>query len=315
MYRDRPPVNNDGAQDLEQGDVLAGVMFPALPGDRSFGFQRTGEKGKPALWVWKKEFSGEELLAEESKALRVISRLTREGHALVLGNSCDNYSGDTSIWLAPIRDFKFLPNEASRLRGAFVGVVNEFLPKCSQGACTKPATREGATGLACDACVVDEPNDLPQAKTVREAMALTEDKRGRMEASDKWSQISRSATMANPKKFYMPGDPSRNFNRSEAHIALAQPFDPKYLTKSFKDLEAKRLFGLNDEAVGHLQYTIGSVFSRNPRNDHAWPSDDDLALKLTWLEEQLAHPALKEDERKKIESEIGVIAARLARAK
>lgn len=38
MYEDRGPVGPAGSRQLEQGDVLAGVLLAKLPHDRALGF-------------------------------------------------------------------------------------------------------------------------------------------------------------------------------------------------------------------------------------------------------------------------------------
>jgi hypothetical protein len=85
--------------------------------------------------------------------------------------------------------------------------------------------------------------------------------------------------------------------RSEAHLVLGQPVDPTYVTKCLKELGATRVCGLGAEAVRHLQYTVSSFYTRNPRDDHAWPSREDFTLKAVWLESELARVNLSSEER------------------
>jgi hypothetical protein len=313
MYVDRPPVGEGGSRELEQGDVLADVLWPTLPHDRSFGFQRqAADKKEGFRWFWKANFKADELLEQEGKELRVMSKLVREPFALVLSNSCDNYSGEGPVLLAPIRPFEHYDSAAISLRKALNDVVNTFAPRCGEDGCQglalsrrvpgdTPICADCATKL--DKAQVTTPESLASLRAAAAHIA-SEEQQERMRRAELWSSISRIATGANPKRLYMPGDPARTFSRSEAHLLLAQPLQGVFLTRELKELRVTRAFGLGPEGIRHLQYTVESFFGRNPRDDSAWPSMEDLGLKAIWLEEELERASLDEETRADYQVEV-----------
>lgn len=304
-----------GSRELEQGDVIRDLLLPKLPHERSFGFQRQG-KGE-RKWFWKDPFPGIELLEQENKELRVMSQLQREPFSLVLSNSCDNDSGDEPILLVPIRPFQYPGSPAASVTKALADVVAALAPRCTAEGCSHIALRKRGNGsVVCDNCSVADGadgcdfTDLPHAVAIRAAhpMIKSSEQQERDRQADQWGAISRIATAANPKKFYMAGDQLRGIPRSEAHLLLAQPLQPAYLTKCFKELGATRTFGLSIEAVRHLQYTVSSFFGRNPRPDHDWPSEEDFRLKIVWLEQQIQRSDKRKDQ---YEEELVLIRSRL----
>jgi len=300
MYEKRLPTGEGGSRELDQGDVLSSVLLPKLPHERTLGFQRQASSNKKDgfKWHWKEDFTAKELREQEGKELRVMSRLGREPFALVLGNSCDNFSGEGPILLAPIRPFEHHDSAAVSMRKAFADLVDAIVPLCKEGACGKVALlrRDDTAQPVCEECApnVGGARFMENAEKLKETLRhlATEAEQAKERAAEQWMTISRSATGANPKRFYMPGDPAHSFARSEAHLILAQPVPSSYLTRCLKELGASRVFGLGGEAVRHLQYTIESFFGRNPRDDHAWPAREDLELKAVWLESELARPHL-----------------------
>jgi hypothetical protein len=321
MYRDTGPVGDGGSRELDQGDVLRNVLLPKLPHDRAFGFQRqTSQKGDAPRWVWKPNFTAEELLAQEGKELRVMSRLERVPYALVLSNSCDNYAGDGPILLAPIRPFEYYDSPAISLRRVLTEVVNALVPRCGEDGCSNPAVlrRDGTEQPICEDCAVKRGSSTPvlHAEKIKAAIAhaAPDERQVQLRDAEMWMTISRAATGANPKRFYMAGDPTRGFERSEAHLVLAQPVEPAYLTRCLKELNASRTFGLGDEAIRHLQYTVQSFFGRNPRDDIAWPSREDLQLKSVWLTLALDRPGLEDTIRADYEKQLREIAQVLEQA-
>jgi hypothetical protein len=292
MYVDKKQVGDHGSRELEQGDVLRGVLMPKLPHEQAFGFQRqAADKKEGWRWFWKPKLAAADLLEQENKELRVMSKLQRQD-VLVLSNSCDNASGAYPILLAPIHPFVLPKSETVALRKALADVVRAFAPKCDICGMIALHVESGRDRHLCDACAagIDNLAEIPDAQLLRDALPLvrTPEEQTRLIEAEHWMLISRTATAANPKRFYMAGDPARGIDRSEVHLVLAQPADPAYLTRCLKELGSTRAFGLNTEAVRHLQYTIASFVSRNPRDDHEWPSDADLKLKSAWLEDELA---------------------------
>jgi hypothetical protein len=208
MYVSRPPLTD--THDLNQGDLLVGVLRPKIVGDSSF-VVREGPKANPV--------KPEARITLDAK-LRVISPL-EVVDALVISNSCDNV-GDAPLLLVPIRPFKFT------------------------------------------------------------SASMTD--------ADRWAVISQAATgTANPKLFYLPASKETGpAVRSEVQLNLLFSVSHEYLAKCVRDVGTKRIGGLTPEAVRHLQWAFGVVFSRDPREDDDWPSDEDLPLKLSFLEQETA---------------------------
>jgi len=107
----------------------------------------------------------------------------------------------------------------------------------------------------------------------------------------KWVRVSNAATStAAPKYFYLPAAKEVGLPRSEAQLGQMYPVTPKLLSKFIALGGTQRVCSLSPDAVVHLQWQIGLIFGRNPREDLAWPSQEDLELKLAWLDEELAKP-------------------------
>jgi len=135
----------------------------------------------------------------------------------------------------------------------------------------------------CDECADVTATDSPHAKQVRVATAQAlapEERMGRQQAED-WLEVSRAAT--GHETFYLPGSPPFRFKRSEADLNESFAVEPSFLGRCLSELNAERIFGLTHEAVRHLQRTFELFMARHPRDDHAWPSREDLELKLVWL--------------------------------
>lgn len=107
--------------------------------------------------------------------------------------------------------------------------------------------------------------------------------------AERWADVSEAATgTASLKYFYLPESPEYGLPRSEAMLTEVFPVTHEFLKASMErcgEFGLKRICGLTAEATRHLQWQWGALISRNPREDLAWPSKDDLRLKLAWLEE------------------------------
>jgi hypothetical protein len=235
MYADRVTLTE--ARQLEQGDLVTGLIRPLLPTNKNIL-----KLSRPP------SFNNAQLakavdLAGDLAQLRGVNRIETVATALVVSNSCDNDGGDPII-LAPVRPYEFA---------------------------------DGMTSPA-----------------------------------EQWRDISEAATgTASPKLFYLAGSAKFNISRSEAQIG-----DLFVLEQSFIDLCIQcgmaRVCGLTPATVRHLQWHLATVFSRNPRDDGAWPSDDDKQLKLEWLEQELERGSNRYDlyrkERDELRAYFGVTA-------
>ncbi|HEU0036554.1 MAG TPA: hypothetical protein VFQ53_38340 [Kofleriaceae bacterium] len=104
----------------------------------------------------------------------------------------------------------------------------------------------------------------------------------------RWERISQAATgTANPKLFYLPDEPEFGLSRSEAQLHAVFALTHEYLKRCIDEASTRRVCGLTSAAVRHLQWQIGVVFARDPREDYEWPSKEDLRLKLAYLDHHI----------------------------
>lgn len=305
MYESRNPLSKGReTQDLEQGDVLRGFLIPEAPTGASFGIRRGGS------FEWKKpELPAAAILEAEQKANegkskgdgpRVMVKIARELDCMVLSNSCDNNAGHYYVLLAPIHPFETDPSEAGELREQLSNVLRALAPQCDQPECEGVALKIGDGGAKlCDACAVEDPTakDLESSGIIRQgiAKAMTTETRERRQRADEWLQISRAAT-GHAKSFYLPANPLHKFARSEVDLTEMFAVEPSYVARCLAELNGQRLFGLTQEAARHLQRTIDLFFGRHPREDHAWPSREDLELKVSWLEYEISRGGARSSE-------------------
>jgi hypothetical protein len=299
MYESREPLTRGReTQDLEQGDVLRGVLTPEAVTGASFGIRRGGS------WDWQRpQLPAEKILEEEAKGpknnLRVMAGVARGLDCIVLSNSCDNNSGDSTILLAPIHPFELEVPPVEEMRERLAAVLEVLAPRCSRAACEGFAFKTASGAPLCDQCAESESTaeDLLHAGIVRSALAIAStpsDRALRLQA-DGWLQVSRLAT-GHSKSFYMPGSPPSEFRRSEVDLSEMFAVEPSFLARCLAELNARRLFGLAPEAARHLQRTLDFFFGRHPRGDHAWPSREDLELKLVWLDGEVRRGGRRLDE-------------------
>ena len=219
MYQGRPPLTD--THDLEQGDILRGILRPHTVIDKNFVLREGGKVNpKPPP----------EALRESNPNLRVMHALEREELSIAISNSCDN-TLDLPLLFAVVRPFGF--------------------PKGT---------------------------DTPEQQ---------------------WRVVSEAATgTANTKLFYLPASPEFRFARSEARFTEIFSVRHSYLDRCVRDAGASRVCGLKPEATRHLQWALAVFFSRDPREDHAWPSIEDFELKAKWLETELAKGSRRQEEYK-----------------
>lgn len=106
--------------------------------------------------------------------------------------------------------------------------------------------------------------------------------------AERWLEVSEAATgTASPKLFYLPADEGFGLERSEARLPDLLGVEHSFLQRVIAEGEATRVCGLDADAQRHLQWSLGLLFSRDPRDDGSWPSAADLRLKLAWLEEEM----------------------------
>src|SRR5262245_35638533 len=99
MYVSRPQWSQ--ASDLDQGDILRGILRPRTPLAKNLALLQSGNKLRyPAP---------KQALSSVSSELRTFCAVDSID-ALVLSNSCDNAREELPLILAPVSPFKFLPH-------------------------------------------------------------------------------------------------------------------------------------------------------------------------------------------------------------
>ncbi len=208
MYRARPALTD--TLDLDQGDLVRGVLRPQIVTGRNFAILKDGNKFRHPAPA--------DAILSVSDELRVVSKLERSDLAIILSNSCDNCSENLPVILAPLRRFEF------------------------------------------------------EAETPEE----------------QWLEVSTAATgTANPKFFYLTDSEAYGIERSEAQFNLIFSLSHDYLRRCVNEAGATRVCGLAPEAQLHLQWALSLFFGRHAREDLDWPSENDLKLKIQWLESQI----------------------------
>jgi len=128
---------------------------------------------------------------------------------------------------------------------------------------------------------------------------------------DRWEDVSEAATgTASPKLFYLPGDVRFGLQRSEARLPNLFTLEHSIVQRCIVDRGTSRVCGLTPAAQRHLQWALNLLFSRDPREDDEWPSDEDFRLKLAWLDSQIAQGSARQEayraERDRIRARLGL---------
>lgn len=106
-------------------------------------------------------------------------------------------------------------------------------------------------------------------------------------ATKKWKKINQSATsLGAPGDIYLPGNPTLELSRSLANFGEAFTLPREFLDELAQ--RGKRVAGLGDRAVAYLQFRLGVLLARVAQDDFAWPSGEDLDIKIASLGEQIA---------------------------
>jgi hypothetical protein len=163
------------------------------------------------------------------------------------------------------------------------------------------------------ALVVSNSCDIAQGGTITFARVLpfpeTQDE------DELWRKISGTATGTGaPKHFYLADDPHLGLQRSIAELHALQSVDWSFIDACLKHARARRVCGLSQEAVLHLRWKFGLVYSRNPRDDFAWASDADIELKRKHLEKEIAEGRFRDKARSDLEKLEAEVARRKAEA-
>jgi hypothetical protein len=105
---------------------------------------------------------------------------------------------------------------------------------------------------------------------------------------ERWSSIRNAATSpGSPKYFYLPKNDLCGFGRSQAQLGDFYLISHELLQKYVAMAGTRRVARLEEDAIRHLQWQLGVMLGRNPRDDFAWPSLEDLEVKEQALKESL----------------------------
>jgi hypothetical protein len=106
MYEDRTPLTD--TRDLNQGDLLRGILRPLYATAKNFAILKDGNKFKHPAPT--------EAVFRVDKELRVVLTPQREDLSIVASNSCDNALGNLPILIVPALPYKFLDDTSAEER-------------------------------------------------------------------------------------------------------------------------------------------------------------------------------------------------------
>ncbi len=117
-------------------------------------------------------------------------------------------------------------------------------------------------------------------------------------ASGKWKKINNAATSLNETKLvYLPGNPTLGLTRSTANFGDAFTV-PRLLLEELEK-KGKRKASLGEKAVAYLQFRFGVMLTRVAQDDYAWPSCEDIDLKIECFREEQGKVQKKLEKAKK----------------
>lgn len=101
-----------------------------------------------------------------------------------------------------------------------------------------------------------------------------------------FEEIRRRATSGNwSKSFYLGVSQKHSVGeRCEAVFDQLITLSPTYVQRLIEHRKLKRHAGLNPDGVAHLRWALGYFFGRNAREELDWQADEDLLLRLRYLE-------------------------------
>jgi hypothetical protein len=117
-----------------------------------------------------------------------------------------------------------------------------------------------------------------------------------------WKDIQEAATLLFPVwRLYLPDDDSLGLPRRVVHLGQTFSAETKVAMEMIR--RGRRRATLADESLAYLQFRLSLFFSRFARDDFAWPSIGDLALKRQFLKDKIEKQGSRMDtERGKINS-------------
>lgn len=113
-----------------------------------------------------------------------------------------------------------------------------------------------------------------------------------------WKRINHVATsLHETKSLYLPGNTVLGLSRSVADFGEAFTLPRKLLEDLAR--RGRRVASLGDRAIEYLQFRLNVMRTRVAQDDYAWPSAEDLGIKIADLDDRikdLDRKAAKEEE-------------------
>ena len=127
-----------------------------------------------------------------------------------------------------------------------------------------------------------------------------------------WREVQKRATSGEfPKLFYLPGSSTYGLNRGNVLLSSLTHVSVDFMDRCIAGGGTRRICGLTPAAVVHLQWALGQLFGRSPRDDFAWPARDYYALKLASVDAELAKNDVEPARRTELLAERAAIQQRL----
>lgn len=142
------------------------------------------------------------------------------------------------------------------------------------------------------AIVISQSCDAERAQGIMLAPVIDFNMEGRKKVSDQWRKINLQATsLAETKFVYLPGNPHLKLPRSTADFGDAFTLPRTFLVELAK--RGRRIAGLGEKAIAYLQFRLNVMLTRVAQDDYAWPSCEDIDIKLAHLGEQIEEATKK----------------------
>ena len=165
--------------------------------------------------------------------------------------------------------------------------------------------------------VITQSCDCVRSDRIMIAPLLPYDK-GEKSPREQWTYINNLATsLHETSRMYLPDDESRRLPRQIMDLGGVFTFPQEEMDLFIR--QRKRIGALDTEGLRYLQFRLAVMFWRVARDDYYWPSDGDIALKVSMLEAEKAKLEKdvhgKEGERRKVLGKIDEATTEATRAK
>ena len=148
-----------------------------------------------------------------------------------------------------------------------------------------------------NAIVISQSCDAERAPSIMMAPVIDFPLEG-TKATSKWRKINLAATsLSETKLVYLPGNPALSLSRSAADFGNAFTV-PRQLLEEL-ERKVKRVASLGEKAVSYLQFRFCVMLTRVAQDDFAWPSREDIEIKIASQEDRRKDTQKKLDKAEK----------------